>query len=376
MLRRVGQRLRLFSTPIQDEWIEPKFTLSRLQRENPGLAHQFLWNTIPAPSLDSDLRLHLGCGARVFEGFLNVDLHPQDPSVVCWNLLDVWPDELERAVACVFSEDCLEHFFLSEQIYILCNINRSLRNGAVARILMPDLERIITSESTTPVSERPQSRGNGNYTGGDAINFSVRFTGHRWIHTQASLAHAAHNCGFTTIPTTCITSTVPMLSNLNLRSESDSASFANDLKKARHISRIVIPPSDISGAEKIERVTSDQTLFAARSFRPMVRYNLEQQFHTRLITCVNCRSANLSNFGWPTKLLKLNHVDSDTYFQFDETLKSQYCMNILTRDHFNFIFKDTKQIDQIYFYPAMNAGEYFTIGSMEVFLLEEYDWEF
>ena len=201
MLRRVGQWLRLFDTARsgelaiaqdfrgsgvhegsrgpQEEWIEPHFTLSRLQRENPGLAHQFLWSAIPVPSLDSDLWLHLGCGVRVFEGFLNVDLYPQHPRVVCWNLLDVWPGDLERAIVGVFSEDCLEHFFLSEQIYILCNINRCLRNGAAARILMPSLERIIANEPTMHVPERPRSRGNGNYTGGDAINFAVRFTGHR-----------------------------------------------------------------------------------------------------------------------------------------------------------------------------------------------------
>jgi hypothetical protein len=395
MLRRLGQWLRLFdtarsgdlaiaqdfcgsgvrevSTRTQEEWTQPHFTLSRLERENPGLAHQFLWRVIPAPSLDSDLWLHLGCGVRVFDGFLNVDLYPQHPRVVRWNLLDIWPEDLERAVAGVFSEDCLEHFFLSEQVYILSNVNRCLRSDATARILMPSLERIIARESRMHVLERPRSRGNGNYTGGDAINFALRFTGHRWIHTQDSLTHAAHNCGLNTIPTGCAKSTVPELSDLNLRSERDSASFANDLKKRRHISRIVIPPSYISGAEKIENVNSDQILFEARGFRPMVRYNLGKRIKTSSITCINFRSSNLSNFGWPTKVLKFNDVDDDTYFQFDETLKSRYCMNIITRDHLHYSFKDTEEIYQMYFSPARNAGEYFTVGCMEVFFLEKGD---
>ena len=395
MLRRVGQWLRLFdtgrssdrpiaqdfrgsvvhgeSTRIQEKQVELHFTLSRLRRENPGLAHQFLWNAIPTPSLDSDLWLNLGCGVRVFEGFLNVDLYPQDPRVVCWNLLDIWPEDLERAVAGVFSEDCLEHFFLSEQIYILCNINSCLRSGAAARILMPSLERIIVNEPTTRVSEKPRSRGNGNYTRGDAINFAVRFTGHRWVHTQESLVRAARNCGFKAISTNCTMSTVPELSNLNLRSEDNSASFANDLKKRQHISRIVIQPSCISGAEKIESIDPDQILFVTRSVRPMVMYNLEKRIDTRLVACVNFRSSNLSNFGWPTKILKLNSVNDDTYFQFDETLKSRHCMNVITQDHLQFFFEDTREIAQAFFYPAVNAGEYFTIGCMEVFFLEEED---
>ena len=120
-------------------------------------------------------------------------------------------------------------------------------------------------------------------------------------------------------------------------------------------------------------MNSDQTLFAARSVRPMVKYNLGEQIDTRLITCINFRSSNLSNFGWPTKILKVNNVDSDIYFQFDETLKSRYCMNVITQDYLRFFFGHINEIDQMYFYPARNAGEYFTIGCVEVFFLEQDD---
>src|SRR6516165_8086341 len=99
------------------------FSLTALAKENPGLASQFLWGYNPTLTERGELWLHLGCGVRVFEGFVNLDVAPQDLRVIRWNLLDLWPDELEEKVEGVFSEDCLEHFFYAEQVYILCNIN-------------------------------------------------------------------------------------------------------------------------------------------------------------------------------------------------------------------------------------------------------------
>src|SRR5664279_1954476 len=119
------------------------FSLNRLAEQNPALAGHFLWSTNPIPESAAPLYLHLGCGERVLDGFVNLDFIPHDERVFMWNLLDLWPDAMAGMVEGVFSEDLLEHFFHAEQVYILCNVNRVLQSGRVARTLMPSLPRLV-----------------------------------------------------------------------------------------------------------------------------------------------------------------------------------------------------------------------------------------
>ena len=194
------------------------FSLTALEKENPGLANQFLWGYNPMLTERGELWLHLGCGVRVFEGFVNLDIAPQDLRVIKWNISDLWPEELEGKIEGCFSEDCLEHFFYAEQVYILCNINRALKLGCTARILMPSLARLIESYSALDHAERDflhPTYGVG--TGADIFNYGVRFTGHRWLHDTHSLRHMAALCGFDATPTGCATSSVAKFNELNLR---------------------------------------------------------------------------------------------------------------------------------------------------------------
>ena len=125
-----------------------KFSVAALSQQNPTLAGHYLWTNTPMPAYTDELWLHVGCGVRVFDGFVNIDLCPQDDRVVKWNLLDLWPEEMEKNVAGMFSECCLEHFFQVEQTYILCNLNRAMKSEAVGRILMPSLSLLIKSYGT------------------------------------------------------------------------------------------------------------------------------------------------------------------------------------------------------------------------------------
>ncbi len=253
---------------------ERQFSLRRLAEENPSLASQFLWYDNPTLAGSDELWLHLGCGVRVFEGFVNLDIAPQDPCVVKWNFLDFWPDELKDEVEGLFSEDCLEHFYYAEQIYILCNVNRVLKQNSVARILMPSLSKLVDSylnfNPTPGESFLHPKYGTG--TGGDNLNYGLRFTGHRWLHDLRSLTHMAALCGFDLTATDCASSTVAKLNGLNLRDESNSASFANDLRKTSDISRLLVSPVRVKGATKVEDLTADAALFVATSERPIVEY--------------------------------------------------------------------------------------------------------
>ena len=347
------------------------FSLLRLRRENPGLAGLYLWDNNPSLPDNGALWLHLGCGARVMDGFVNMDICPLDERVIKWNLLDVWPEELDRRVAGVFSEDCLEHFFFAEQTYILCNINRALKANGVARILMPSVARLIESYAEF----RSGAEGflhdtYGTETGADNFNYGMRFTGHRWLHDTASLGQMSANCGFAMTPTDCAGSTVAKFQGLNLRDESNSASFANDLLKTRHISRILAAPTVLQGAEKVEDLSADAAFYVATAGRPTVEYSLPAGIASDRTACINVRSANLSCFDWGLKTLVIDEHNREKPWYFDETLKSQPCMNVITGSQLKLALGGDRGFSRLNFSPAANSGEYFTLGSAEVFVLE------
>lgn len=343
------------------------FSLAQLRRQNQGLAKHYLWGTNPTLT-ESEQWLHLGCGVRVLDGFVNLDICPQDARVVTWNLLDLWPEEMASKVEGMFSEDCLEHFCLGEQTYILCNINRVLQANAVARILMPSLAKLVDSYAAFIPDPQFLHPSYGVGTGADCLNYGLRFTGHRWLHDQQSLAHMAAACAFDAEATDCARSTVAKLSWLNLRDESNSASFANDLRKTRDVSRILVSPASVKGAEKVEDVTADAALFVATSQRPSVEYALPQSIASGSVACINFRSSNLSSFDWGLKTLVIDEINRERPWYFDETLKSQPCMNVVTSGQLRLALGGDRYFSRLTFSPALNRGEYFTLGPAEVFV--------
>jgi predicted SAM-dependent methyltransferase len=350
----------------------PAFSLARLARENPGLAAHFQWGANPAPAIPAPLWLHLGCGERVLDGFVNLDFIPHDDRVIAWNLLDLWPDEMASTAAGVFSEDVLEHFFHAEQVYILCNVNRVLQPGAVARTLMPSLTRLVDySTDYKPAPDEFLHSTFGVETGADALNIGLRFSGHRWLHSAQSLGRMAESCGFAVESTTCAISPVERFNGLNLRDESNSLSFASDLRKVRSISRTLLMPQSICGAQAVEELADGVHLYVATAPRPTVGYSAPQPVDSRALACLNVRSSNLSSFfEHNLKTLIVDDANRRKPWYFDETLKSRPCMNLVTRSQARLILGEARSFSELWFSPAAQTGEYFTLGCMEIYLLD------
>jgi predicted SAM-dependent methyltransferase len=343
-----------------------EFSLNNLLAENPGLAAPHLWRRNPPLNAAGPLWIHFGCGARVFDGFANIDLCPQDARVIAWDLLGIWPHDLDRTSEGAFSEDCLEHFFRTEQAYILCNLNRALRDDSTARILMPGVHRLIESYlANAAADDLRYALDLGLSRAADMFNHGMRFTGHRWLHDDRSFADLAVECGFETTSTSCHKSTVDELSSLNLRSETDSASFATDLKKRRPLSRIILSPSNIDGADFVARVSDDCDMFRINSDRSLVQYRTLQPLRLADMACINIRSSNLSCFDWNLKGLYIN--SSERQWRLDETMKSQPCMNVVTGRQLQRTFGDD-DLKTLSFIPGSLKGQYFTLGPMEAFV--------
>jgi predicted SAM-dependent methyltransferase len=86
--------------------------------------------------------LNLGCGERFHADWVNLDLHPSNPSVQKWDLQANLPFP-EESFDVVYHSHVLEHFSKCDGLRLLERCRRVLRRGGTIRVVVPDLERIV-----------------------------------------------------------------------------------------------------------------------------------------------------------------------------------------------------------------------------------------
>ncbi|HEU6436408.1 MAG TPA: FkbM family methyltransferase [Nitratidesulfovibrio sp.] len=372
--------------------------MAGLSRCNPRLAAWFAWSHDDWQGADATgAYVHLGCGGAVLDGFVNLDFLPHDERVRECRLLDVWPRRLAGQVAAFYAEDVIEHFFLTEQLYILCSMNVLLRPGGVARLLTPDIGQLWTYGQRFDPAVLV---GSGDYfadvmrcrNGMDAVNTGLRMGGHRWLHDFTSLRRAAAECGFAAQRTPCATSDDPKLCNINLRDES-GISFAAELRKTRPLRHLLVWPECIANAVPVaggdpdkspndalpagldggpdrEHLDAIQPVFRAVTGDPGITYRLPDVAVQR-IAMVNVRSANLSEFR--------EHNFAKAYFRLEEsgavyadrTLHSVPHMNGFTRADVETAMRGETTLRSVRFDPSERQGDLFTVGPLELFLYDD-----
>uniref|UniRef100_B8DMD6 Methyltransferase FkbM family n=1 Tax=Nitratidesulfovibrio vulgaris (strain DSM 19637 / Miyazaki F) TaxID=883 RepID=B8DMD6_NITV9 len=368
--------------------------MAGLSRCNPRLAAWFAWSHDDWQGADAvGAYVHLGCGGAVLDGFVNLDFLPHDARVRECRLLDVWPRRLAGQVAAFYAEDVIEHFFLTEQLYILCSMNVLLRPGGVARLLTPDIGQLWTYGQRFDPAVLV---GSGDYfadvmrcrNGMDAVNTGLRMGGHRWLHDFTSLRRAAEECGFAARRTPCAASDDPRLCNINLRDES-GISFAAELRKTRPLRHLLVWPERIANAVPVaggdpnaalpagldggtdrERLGAIQPVFRAVTGDPGITYRLPD-VDVQRIAMVNVRSANLSEFR--------EHNFAKAYFRLEEsgavyadrTLHSVPHMNGFTRADVETAMRGEGVLRSVRFDPSEREGDLFTVGPLELFLYDD-----
>jgi len=350
------------------------FSLRDLARTNPNLAASFTWQGNRLPDVLPDpLWLHFGCGETVLDGFLNLDFLPGDPRVAEWDLLEPWPERWPHAARGAFSEDTLEHLFLGEQLYVLCEVNRALADGATFRVLMPSLARLLEyCHGFAPRNGELLHETFGVETEADAINAGMRFSGHRWLHDDASLAHLAALAGFAATRTTCAGSADPFLANRNLRAEEGTASFAHDLVKQTAIARTVVAPAEGRGLARVESVADGVELLRVAEHGAELRFRLPRPVRVASLACVNVRSANVTQFREHSlKRMIVRGPGVAGEIALDETLKSKPAMNLLWPALARRAAGGAERtIDEIALVPGF-AGDLVTAGRLELYTYAE-----
>ena len=87
-----------------------------------------------------DIYLNLGCGARILDGFVNVDKYYEAPEVTNYDIFEI---PYQNNVSLIFCSHVLEHLPIRHAKMALVNWYSSLKKGGKLFLSIPDLEVII-----------------------------------------------------------------------------------------------------------------------------------------------------------------------------------------------------------------------------------------
>ena len=162
-------------------------------------------------------KLHIGSGGAILDGWLNVDLEQVDKRVVYMDAGAPYPFP-ENTFEFVFSEHLFEHLNLDQQLVMLAELRRTLKQGGKARIATPNLDALLAIRG----NDAPIVREYINWSAevffpkkiamlGEAVKNEVFVInnyfyswGHQFIHNPQSFMAIARKMGFEKIRQTSI----------------------------------------------------------------------------------------------------------------------------------------------------------------------------
>ena len=104
------------------------------------------------------MKVNLGCGARLREGWINMDFSSVHPSVRAHDLKKGIPLE-DSSVDLVYHSHLLEHFTREGGGFFLSECQRVLKPGGVVRVAVPDLEAVTRAYLTSLDEARAGAKG-------------------------------------------------------------------------------------------------------------------------------------------------------------------------------------------------------------------------
>ncbi|WP_162818168.1 glycosyltransferase [Aquirhabdus parva] len=143
------------------------------------------------------MKLHLACGANILSGWTNVDLEPQEASVIQHDLTEPlpFPDE---TFDFIYSEHFIECIAKDAAYAFIAQCFLKLKAGGTIRISTPSLERLVRQfeyermDSWRSVSWIPSNRA-------DLINQGMTAWGHKYLYNWQALETLFRHLGFISI---------------------------------------------------------------------------------------------------------------------------------------------------------------------------------
>jgi predicted SAM-dependent methyltransferase len=145
------------------------------------------------------LCINFGCGPRVLDGWINLDMSRADDIDVVWNLKFGMPFP-DASCTALFGEHVIEHIPKEDGAKLLKECYRVLEPGGVLRLSTPDAGLYLCSYAgdreflSHPSFDRPAE------TAMDRINTMMRENGgHLWIYDAESLVKLVKSAGFKSV---------------------------------------------------------------------------------------------------------------------------------------------------------------------------------
>ena len=130
------------------------------------------------------LKLHLGCGAAVKEGWTNIDIE-NHPGVVVHDLTKPLNFIASGTVDYIFSEHFIEHITRPQGLALLKECYRMLKPGGVVRVTCPDLDTLIDDYKVEKIDRWRD--GWLPKTPCQMVNEGMRLWGHQFLYNVREL---------------------------------------------------------------------------------------------------------------------------------------------------------------------------------------------
>ena len=146
----------------------------------------------------SGLHLHLGCGPKYLQGFVNIDANPLQK-------IDLWLDVRNGlpfrsdSVDSIYSTHVLEHLYPDELKNVLCESARVLKRGCGMRIVVPSLSNAILAYNQKNVAWFSQFPRHYESLGGKFSNFIFCDGQHRTAFDYDYLREVLISVGFSEV---------------------------------------------------------------------------------------------------------------------------------------------------------------------------------
>jgi predicted SAM-dependent methyltransferase len=152
-------------------------------------------------------KLHIGCGERILQGWLNSDYFPSSDKILYLDATKSFPFE-SNEFDYIFSEHMIEHISYDQGLRLLTECYRVLKPGGKVRISTPDLSFIINLyRNNKSIIQKDYIKWSIDnfinsaplYEVTFVINNFVRRWGHKFIYDEKLLRYSLEKVGFANI---------------------------------------------------------------------------------------------------------------------------------------------------------------------------------
>lgn len=159
-------------------------------------------------------KLHLGSGARLLDGWANVDINGL--GVLVWDLRKPLP-VADGQVRLVYCEHFVEHIGRDDAVRLFSHARKAMAPGGVLRVSTPDLRKLAEDYLQGRVIDMAHGAWYPR-TPCRMLNEGMRLWGHVFLYDETELMQLLRECGFAETCRVCWgESTHPELRNLESR---------------------------------------------------------------------------------------------------------------------------------------------------------------